>query len=881
MTILIRGVLPWRAAVHPTPRHLIRGAHLLLLAPLLLATMHTATAQPEEPWQPADGEAPAADAQPRATAGPSLDVIAVQKLAENDTSTEPPEERRSPVLEEIVVTAQKRPEDIQSVPLSVTAISGETLTDMNMGDMNEVANQVPNLDVLAIPTFPSIYMRGLGSSYNRGFEQSVALLIDEVFYGRASYINQGLLDLDAVEVLRGPQGTLFGKNSSAGAIHFRTAMPESVFSTKGDVLLGTLDSRRYRLISTGPLGDTLSWRVALLDEQRDGDVYNTTTGVDEENRDNQSGRLRLQWDPEGNLAVGLTLNAGLVGQHGPGAQLTKARDRHLAAMQVFDPQTSDDPFDERTAMDHRAGVDRETYDGTLRADWTLDSGTVLTSISNYAWLDEIVHFDADASPVPFLVLDNNEKLRQFSQELRLTSEPGDLEYVAGAYFLRNDLNATYDITDYLQLTEILLITGEAERIACVNASPDPQSCQDAILDDSTLGRVAGETIQARINAQGGASPVETSLTRFGQLTDSAALFGQATWHFSEDWGLTLGARLNYEKKTLDVVHRLINNQTGVEGSNVTSGGQGELPIPGLPGGYGLGNNPGGSIIFPIIIAGDTPFSAKRDRRDVNVIPKLSLQYDFDDDAMAYGSVAQGYKSGGYNAQPVNDQQLEFDEENALTYEIGVKSRWLGGAARLNVSAFRTDFDGLQVATFNGVAYVVGNAASATIQGIEYEGMLITPLGVLLGLNGAYTDAHYDDFRTAPCAAEVTDPPPCDLSGQRLRLAPRIKSTLLTGWQVQPFDLPVMFSAGVTASYTSEVALATDLDPIDIREPGTTYGVQLGVRSILDRWHVSLFGDNVTNHESLAAAQDAPAYRGTHFGGTYPFATYELEVGFHF
>ncbi|MFA5941580.1 MAG: TonB-dependent receptor [Sinimarinibacterium sp.] len=876
MTIPIRGVLPWRAAASPKPLYPIPGARLLLL-PLFLTTMCTATAQSEEPWQPADGEAQAADAPSQAPADAPLDVIAVQKVEEDDASPEPPAKRPPPVLEEIVVTAQKRPEDIQSVPLSVTAISGDNLTEMNMGDMNEVANHVPNLDVLAIPTFPSIYMRGLGSSYNRGFEQSVALLIDEVFYGRASYINQGLLDLDAVEVLRGPQGTLFGKNSSAGAIHFRTAMPESDFSTKGDVLLGSLDSRRYRLISTGPLGDTLNWRMALLDERRDGDIHNTTTGVNEENRDNQSGRLRLQWSPDQNLAVGLTLNAGFVGQDGPGAQLTKARDRHLAAMLVFDPQTSDDPYDERSAMDHRAGVDRETYDSTLRADWTLDSGTVLTSISNYAWLDEIVHFDADASPVPFLVLDNNERLRQFSQELRLTSEPGELEYVAGAYFLRNDLNATYDITDYLELTEILLITGEAERIACINTSSDPKTCQDAILDDSNSGRAAGETIQARMSAQGGASPVETSLTRFGQLTDSAALFGQATWHFSEAWGLTLGARLNYEKKSLDVVHRLINNQTGVEGSNVTSGGQG---VP-LLGGYGLGNNPGGSIIFPIIIAGDTPFSAQRDRHDLNVIPKASLQYDFDDSAMAYASVAQGYKSGGYNAQPVNDQQIEFDEENALTYEIGVKSTWLGGAARLNVSAFRTDFEGLQVATFNGVAYVVGNAASATIQGIEYEGMLITPLGVLLGLNGAYTDAHYDDFRTAPCAAEVTDAPPCDLSGRRLRLAPRIKSTLVTGWQVQPFDLPVMFSAGVTASYTSEVALATDLDPIDIREGGTTFGVQMGVRSILDRWHVSLFGDNVSNQESLAAAQDAPAYRGSHFGGAYPFAIYELEVGFHF
>src|SRR3546814_11912435 len=121
-------------------------------------------------------------------------------------------------------------------------------------------------------------MRGLGSSYNRGFEQSVAILIDDVYYGRASYINQAMLDLATIEVLRGPQGTLFGKNASAGAIHFRTAMPEPEFGFKGDVLLGDLDQQRVRVIATGPITDRLRWRAAVLHETRDGSVDNTTTG---------------------------------------------------------------------------------------------------------------------------------------------------------------------------------------------------------------------------------------------------------------------------------------------------------------------------------------------------------------------------------------------------------------------------------------------------------------------------------------------------------------------------------------------------------------------------------------------------------------------------
>jgi iron complex outermembrane recepter protein len=810
-------------------------------------------------------------------AGTAALVLLVTPLrAEPDKNAATKKPRRA--LEEIVVTAQKREEDAQSVPLSVSAIGGDDLVDKNMGDMNEVANYVPNLDILAIPSFPSIYMRGLGSSYNRGFEQSVAILIDEVFYGRASYINQGLMDLSAIEVLRGPQGTLFGKNSSAGAIHFRTAAPEYDFGVKGDVLLGDRNLQRYRFAATGPLVDgKLAWRIALLKETRDGGVHNTTTGIDEENRDNQGIRLRLQWDASDDLSIGFTLNGGANDQHGGGTQLFALRDRHRAAMEVFDPQVDDDAYDEKTALDHAASSNVDTWDATLKADWTLDNGSVLTSVSNYSWMDEDLSFDADFSPIPFLVLYNNEDLRQFSQELRITSEPGNFEYVAGAYYLQTELFTTYDITDYLELTEILLVTGEAERIACVNASPDPKACQDAELDNAIAGLAAGQAIQARLALEGGAAPVETSLTRFDQTTRSAALFGQASWHFGQHWTITLGSRANYEEKVLDVSHRLINNRTGVEGATI--GNDSDLSLPIL--GAGLGDALGGSVIFPVIIAGDSPFEAHRERDTVNIIPKFSAQYHVNDDAMSYLTVARGFKSGGYNAQPVNDLQLEFDDEDALTYELGFKSEWLGGAARFNVAAFLTDFDGLQVATFNGVSYVVGNAAAATIKGIEFEAMLITRQGILLSANGAYTDATYDEFKSAPCAAEVTNSPPCDLSGEPLRLAPEVKTTVTAGYQGQLLDLPFITTAGLTATYNSEVALATDLDPIDVRESGTTYGLQFGIKSLSDTWHLMVFGDNIGDREYLAGGQDAPAFRGTHFGGAYPAASYELELGLRF
>jgi iron complex outermembrane recepter protein len=903
--MLLASILLAAALRARPPSRLLRIACASLLTCLLLAVA-SATAQEQDgsdfDFDSLIGDAPSANrsasgetqagssrsSEPQSAAqrdDASLDVITLQ---ERDV----PESRPPPrfnTLEEIVVTAQKRPEDIQSVPLSITAVSGKDIADKNMGDMNEVANYVPNLDVLATPSFPSIYMRGLGSSYNRGFEQSVALLIDDVYYGRASYINQAMLDLAAIEVLRGPQGTLFGKNASAGAIHFRTAMPEPDFGFNGDVLLGDLNQQRIRLAATGPLGDSVKWRAAVMSQTRDGSVYNSTINIDEENIDNRGARLRLVWDATDALSAGLTLNANTIRQHGEGSQLIRARDRHLAAMQVFDPRTSADPFDELTAKDSQGRVARDAYDATVKLDWTFADNYVLTSISNYTSLKEEVRLDADFSPIPFLILDNDETLDQYSQELRITSPPGDFEFVGGLFYMRSDLRADYNIREFLLLTELLQVTGELERMACLRL-PDPQGCQDRVLDDAASGRSAGELIQTRQALTGGPSPVETALTHFDQITDSVALFGQATWHFTDRWSATFGGRLNYEFKSLDTSHRLINNLTGGEGNAVITGEACDqllpvdLPLIGSlpsPAGYCLGPNPLGSLIFPIIITGDTQFEAQRERETFNFIPKLSLQYAFADSAMAYVTAAQGYKSGGFTGQPSNDISLEFDDENALTLELGAKSEWLGGAARLNASLFYTDFRDLQVSTFNGVAYVVENAASATIYGLEYEALLMTPYGVLLGLNGALTRSEYSEFSKAACTAEDTRPPPCDLTGRRLRLVPNLKTTFTAGWQGQLFNWPFLTQAGITASYTSEVALATDLDPIDVRVAGTTYGLRFGFKSRDETWHLTLFGDNVTGHRSLAAAQDSPGFRGTHFGGSYLDTTYEVELGYRF
>lgn len=818
-----------------------------------------------------DGGAKGASAD-TATAQPDEESEeALLPVGGHDDKADPPRPRRSRrMLEEIVVTAQKREEDIQSVPVSVTAISGDQIVEENLNDMTEVADRVPNLDVLASPTFPSIYMRGLGSSFNRGFEQSVAILVDEVYYGRASYINLGLLDLEAIEVLRGPQGTLFGKNASAGVVHFRTALPERSFEGSADFTMGRRNHRRARIRATGPLTDTLSWRVAYKDDLRDGSVFNTTTGVDEENLDTSTGRVRLLWEPRSDFSALFTVNANIIDQHGPGTQLLEARERHLAAMEVFDSRVSDDPYDGLTSQDNRSFVSRDAYDSTIKADWDLASGGTLTSITNYSTLKERTNFDADASPIPFLVVDNNEDLNQFSQELRFTSEAGPLEYVVGAFYLRSDIAADFNISNQLELAELLLLTGEGERAICTQFGGFADQCQASFLDSQAIGRLAGEIISARQGLEGGSGPVEQSLSHFEQLTQSGALFGQLTWYFAERWSVALGGRFNYERKSLDVRRTLVNNRTGQDGNVIDTGD-----------GFGLGGSIGGSIIFPIIMSGSEQFETERSREEITFIPRVSMRYEPGDSTMFYGTAARGFKSGGFNAQPTNADQLEFDEEDALSFELGVKSEFLGGAARLNAAVFYTSFDGLQVSTFDGASFVVGNAASANIYGLEYDATLIAPYGFLLSLNGAYTRARYDNFDTAPCSALDTSDPPCDLSGDRLRLAPEFKTSVTVGWQGRLPRLPLIAQAGITGTYNTDVPLATDLNDVAVREPGTTLGIRAGVETLDGDWFVTVFGENITDREYLAAAQDVPGLRGTFFGGVMPDRRYSLVLGARF
>ncbi len=807
----------------------------------------------------------------------------VTAQAETEADATPAPQRAK--LDEIIVTAQKRAEDIQDVPLSVTAIGGEDIKQKNMADLNDVSAYAPNLSVLATPTFNFIYMRGLGSGFNRGFEQSVAIIIDEVYMGRPSYLSNGLLDLAAVEVLRGPQGTLYGKNSAAGALHLRTQDPVPEWGLDADVLLGERNKYRVRAAFGGPLwNDDWSFRVAYMTEEQDGDIENTTIGRDERNLDNENARIKIRYEPSTTFNATLAIAGSTVDQQGSGTQLTKVRDRHLAAMQVYDPQTSDDVFDDKTHQNYPGFVERTNLDGNLRVNWELSSGYTLSSLTAYADMDDKVAFDADFSPIPFLILDEHEKFDQFSQEFRVTSPPGEVEFIAGLNYVKSNVDVQSDTIDFMELHEILAVTGEGERTICTTIPLELANllgallttdlrlaCQNSELDNPLFGTLGANATKVRQDLEG--TPViETSATRFDQTTESYAAFGQLTWHITDIWATTVGLRVGYEEKSIFYDHALINERTGIRGNG--------NPVD-LQGNVNLNFTPGGALVFPVIQSGNTDFTESRSRDEFSVSPKVSTSVQWTDDLMTYLTFAQGYKSGGYNISALNPDQLEYDEESSVVLEGGFKSEWLEGAARLNVSIFYTKFRDLQISSFNGVSFVVENAADATIQGVEWEALLVPFWGMFLSATGAYTDATYDSFPNGPCSAEFQGDPPCDLAGAPLSSAPEWQHTLGATFDRQIFNLPFKTHLGVTGIYASDEFLTVDNDPVDVREAGWTVNGRTGIRGLDDNWSLMLYVDNILDREALAGNNDVPTFVGSHFGGRIPTTSYEVEFRYLF
>ncbi|NIB41778.1 TonB-dependent receptor [Pseudomaricurvus alkylphenolicus] len=722
------------------------------------------------------------------------------------------------VLEEIIITAQKREQNLQGVPVSVSAISGDQILESGIKDLTALSSYVPNLKISEGPAENGVYIRGLGSGENQGFEQSVGMFVDGVYAGKARQFQAPFLDVGSVEVLRGPQGTLYGKNTIAGSITITSARPtdtlEASILTEYEFEEG---SQTTEAVLSGPLAENLTGRIALRHSETDGFIDNTLQNDEEMNSNVQTGRVSLLWTPLNKLDVFFKYENGETETAGKNNRVIDATAAQMVAYTFFDPDFDIDEYQRSTSDAETMKIDSESF--TLNV--TYDFGShELTSNLAYSTFEANDIFDTDFSPADVISVALNQEYQQISQELRLTSALGEkFDYIAGFYYQKSEFNT--------------------DRLLGVGTSTAALARNPVLAGLGYTGTSAGTT---GFNSQ------------FFQDSETYAIFGSLSWHQTEDITWTLGLRYSSENKEANR-SLLVSEYLGTSAQT----------------------NP--AAILDMNILGIYTHSVSGEHTDKNVSPSLKLQYDVSGNVMLYASLSKAFKSGGYSEPGLTGDDdgeyspagtpttFSFDQEEALAFELGGKTTLLNGSAVLNFALFNTEYDDLQVSTYDGLSFVVGNAAKAISRGVEVDGMVRLSESLTMSGSMAYLDARYDEFPDTNCTYEqlLLSPVGCtqDLGGETLANAPKWTVNMAIE-HVTPLSSNLELMSRIDVNYTDDQYLASDLDERSLQVDFTLVNARLALSNAEGSWEVALLGKNLTGEEYFTMAGDSGFQDGAFF-----------------
>ena len=727
------------------------------------------------------------------------------------------------VLEEIIVTAQKRQETLQDVPISVSVLGSELMSKASLNNIEDIQHYVPNLQMTETGISTQMYVRGIGSGNNQGFEQSVGMYIDGVYYGRQQLIRAPFFDLERIEVLRGPQGVLFGKNTIAGALNLTTAKPTDEFTGSLSLEGGEFGIVDARAMVSGPLSDNVRGRLAVRYYESDGYYNNIFRGREETQREEVAVRGTLEWDATDNLALSLKIENNQFDAVGRSISIIQDDvsippfpTAGLNFDQIFEfvlgqPDRVGDPIiDFNRRADAREDSKNDLTNITFTADYGLGENT-LTFVTGFVEYDIEERCDCDFIAGSIFTTLANEEYEQFSQEIRLTSPAGNkIEWIVGAFYQTGDL-------DY------------ADNII--------------IPSDTVLQGLSGGAL---------ASITNTSVHRdYLAESDLWAAFGQATWNVSDTFRLTLGGRYTSEDKDASRVINIWDTATGTVTVNPVA------PLV-FAGAFAIQSEQttGHSLIGAL---GESVFT-----------PSGSFQWDISDNAMFYGSISTGFKSGGFDARANNVGSWQFLEEEAIAYEVGIKSTLLDGRAELNLAAYFTDYDDLQIAQFDGVlGFNVGNAAKTEVAGFEIDGRVLLTDNLNLSYAMGFLDHEFKDFQNGNCYNRQTPDgiigaqgnQLCDYSGFSGQYTPQFTSSLVLDYQ-KPLVDNMTFEFLLAYNYTSEQNVHVNLDPQYDIKGYKLLDARIGVSG--ERWSLAVLGKNLTDEKVLTYVGNTPL-SGSTFG----------------
>jgi iron complex outermembrane receptor protein len=763
-------------------------------------------------------------------------------------------------LEVIVVTATKRPAGLQEVPIALSVMEAKKMAEQGIDSLEDIAVFMPNVHINEAGGGDQIFIRGIGSGVNYGFEQSVGTFIDGIYFGRGQASRSTFLDLERVEVLKGPQSTLFGKNTVAGAINITTARPGDEFEGIIDVTAEPeFGGWSTGLTLSGPISDTFGARLVLKRDESDGFMRNTLLNKDEQQEKNTVGRLVLTWQPSEDLYITFKYEDGESHINGRNSVISIASPFSTGA---YSTPLGDPDFnaglDYNRSEQNIGGIRPEDemhnsqWDiSTLTVDWLIGDSTLksTTGYVNYSFQN---YLDVDYGPLRFLGRGRDEDHQQFTQEFLWSSATGEtVEYLAGLYYQNEEL--------------------QHDRVTDANF---------AGLNPALAGRNA---------------------TIYGDLyqeSETLSAFTQATVHVSDTFTVIAGIRYSKDDKEFEK-NQYTSTLFGTE-PNAHLAGLYDAALQfatdhnfGAGGATVCSGVPGAPFTTNCV---DTPdFDNKRS--ESHLTGDITLQWDANDDTMIYAKVGNGYKAGGYDEDNNRGRidAAEYDDETVLSFELGSKMTFMEGRARLNGAIFQSAFKDVQVSAFDGNAgFVVGNAAESQTTGIEVDGMFAATDELTLSASIAYLDATYKSFTDAACSealfvAEIAaggSRATCvqDLSGETLQYAPEFSGNISASY-VTPIGDNMQLRMGVDARYSAEFEVANDLDANLTQDSYWKANAYIGLMTKDEKWSVSLLGKNLSDELTTNFGNDVPL-AGVGFGNTYfqlvdAPRSYEIRVQYKF
>ena len=645
------------------------------------------------------------------------------------------------VLEEVVVTARKRAENLQETPLAVTALDADALRDAgvhNLADLNQLA---PNIEVSTAngnAPLANIYIRGVGQrNSGANIDSGVGIYIDGVYVGRPDGALLDLNDIESVQVLRGPQGTLFGKNTTGGALVFTTNRPVDEFEGSLGLRVGNYDRLDANFVLNAPITDTLWTRLSGVSVSRDGYIENRYDGEEYMDEDRQSLLWQTRWVPADALTLDLQLNWAETDQTMrpqkcvpvPEVQGWQAELFNTLAIIPSTGRTLDDFCEDAAAAGDRNTVISDlggdyyaqNSGASLTAEWELSSEVSLKSISAWRYTEASQNDELDHTGIPFLHRTNSVhpggsagETDQYSQEFQLTGSAFDdrLVYVTGLYFFREE----------------------------------------------TDGRIGASFLGPFDPAISNLFFLNTSASTFTAKNEAMAVFAQAEWEYSDNWRSTVGLRYTDESRDLARTRFLPDATTLDANGGAATGLGGGLYIVERP---GFTYNPEFDFEFRDRSADDISNS--------DVSPMVSLQYlmnenEFIDVGSFYLTYSEGFLSGGLSEAPSGELE-EFEPEEVENLEFGFKLDLMDRRLRINGALFYADYKNRQLTTLvinsatNSPAGATINAKSSTIKGLELETTWLATSNLMLSFNMTLNDGDIKTFDDEQLSiADISSPP---------------------------------------------------------------------------------------------------------------------------